>query len=340
MSVVDTHITYGNTEIVKIIDSKAPHFWYMAISNCNASAAGKTWAAQYSIHATNPGGRFSAEFGINEQQLLGLYLTFTFFFYLPLLAVHAYGVVKLRAVDAITMVVKAITAYLVLQFVASLFIFVHWAVFANDGFGINTLNRFGDVLQALAEILLTVLLLAMSQGWGISSLTFRDPNAIKAAAVAVTLAYLVLLFWRIAGESPESTLYYYESVAGGLALALRCLLCIYFVVSLRLTFREESNPKTRNFYTMFGSLYGFWFLVLVFIVLIGAAVPPVYRERTVEVMTVMQAFAAGAVLAVCFSPWASGRLFDIGGQKSAYLAIGDERQPLKPSFRPIETQKE
>jgi hypothetical protein len=72
----------------------------------------------------------------------------------------------------------------------------------------------------------------------------------------------------------------------------------------------------------------------------------VYRERTVEVMTVMQAYVgassrvlsvcderhsiAGAVLAVCFSPWASGRLFDIGGQKSAYLAIGDdERQPVR-----------
>jgi len=297
--------------------------------------SGKMWVAQYDIHATNPGGWFTKEFGINEQQLLGLYMAFTFFFYVPLLFVHLYGLAKLHRVGAITMIVKAITAYIVLQLVGSFCIFIHWVLFAKNGFGVTSVNRIGDVLQALADILLTVLLLAMSQGWGISSLTFRDPNAIKAAAVAVTLAYLVLLFWRIAGEAPESTLYYYESVAGGLALTLRCLLCVYFVVSLRLTYREESNPKTRNFYVAFGSLYGFWFLVLVFIVLIAAATPPVYRERTVEVMTVMQGFIAGAVLVACFSPWA-GRLFDIGGQKSDYLAIGDERQPLKPSFRPID----
>jgi len=218
-------------------------------------------------------------------------------------------------------------------------IFIHLAVFANDGFGVAALNRIGDVLQAMAEILLTVLVLAMAQGWGISSLTFRDPNAIKAAVLVVTLAYLVLLFWRIAGESPESTLYYYESVPGALALTLRCLLCIYFVISLRLTFREESNPKTRNFYMTFGALYGFWFLVLIFIVLIGAATPPVYRERTVDVMTCMQGFLAGAVLAVFFSPWLAGRLFDIGSQKAAYTAIGDETMPLKASFRPIELDK-
>ena len=51
-----------------------------------------------------------------------------------------------------------------------------------------------------------------------------------------------------------------------------------------------------NVWRQFGGLFSLWFLILVFIVLIAAATPPVYRERTVETMYTLLNYCGQFVL--------------------------------------------
>ena len=122
-----------------------------------------------------------------------------------------------------------------------------------------------------------------------------------------------------------------------------------------MTWREESNPKTRNFFLLFTGLYLLWFIVLVFIVLIAAATPPVYRMRTVETMYTLQNFTASAgelyvffclcvcvclctlcsmytVLALLFHPAVSERFFELGGGSTEALVAKALHNPAYTSL--------
>lgn len=241
-------------------------------------------------------------------------------FYLIVAVVAAHSLWSLFRLSMLSLAVKLIAVIVLLHTLGCLCATIHYSSFASNGVGLNGFLVVADLLDTVAQAVMMVVLILLAQGWCVTSATVRDPMASRCVAVIVALIYTTLFFWRVLGESRESTLYYYESVPGVLALIIRMFFCAYFGLSLRITWREETNPKTRNFYLIFGGLYFLWFIVLVFIVLIAAATPPVYRERTVETMYTLQNWIASAVLVLLFHPFIANRFFEIGGTRESLLA--------------------
>ncbi len=317
---LDANVTYGATRTVGLDDQHAAHFWYFALSNCNFNATRNAsqprWGVQYRMVALNPG---DDQFSADEDGLLGLNAAFVVFYAGSLLLV-AHAVFALRQLNMLSLAVKLVAGIVLLHTLATLSAVIHYGDYASNGVGLKGFLVLDELLDTVAQSTMLILLLLLAQGWCVTSATVRDPTASRCAAVLVVLVYVVLFFWRVLGESRESTLCYYESVPGAFALVLRMLFCGYFLLSLRLTWREETNPKTRNFYLTFGGLFFLWFVVLVFIVLIAAATPPVYRARTVETMYTLQNWVATTVLVLLFHPLVANRFFEIGGDKASLMA--------------------
>lgn len=313
-------MTYGVTRTVEIGDDNAPHFWYFAVSNCafnaSANATKPRWGVMYRMTAMNPG---NDQFSVDDDGLLGMYATFLVFYTL-VVAVAAHSLWALKQMRMLSLAVKLIAAIVLLHWLSTAADVIHFGSFASNGVGLKFFLVLAEILDTAAQSSMMIVLMLLAQGWCVTSATVRDPTASRCVAALVVLVYVVLFFWRVLGESRESTLYYYESIPGAFALVLRMLFCAYFVLSLRLTWREETNPKTRNFYLTFGGLFFLWFVILVFIVLIAAATPPVYRARTVETMYTLQNWVATAVLVLLFHPRIANRFFEIGGTRESLMA--------------------
>lgn len=251
-------------------------------------------------------------------------------FYLIVAVVAAHSIWSLFRLGMLSRAVKLVAGIVLLHTIGCMCATIHYSSYSDNGIGLPGFLVVADLLDTFAQAVMMVVLILIAQGWCVTSATVRDPMASRCVAVVIALIYTTLFFWRVLGEARESTLYYYESVPGVLALVIRMFFCAYFVLSLRITWREETNPKTRNFYLVFAGLYFLWFVVLVFIVLIAAATPPVYRERTVETMYTLQNWIASAVLVILFHPLVANRFFEIGGSRESLLAKSKTNTQYQP----------
>jgi hypothetical protein len=114
-----------------------------------------------------------------------------------------------------------------------------------------------------------------------------------------------------AGRDRASTLYVYESVLGALILAIRAGLLVWYLLTLRNTITQETEPTKRRFFVYFGGSYVVWFAGLLFVVIIGAMVPALHREVTVLVLYNILNFAGFGVMVLLLWPSWATQLFAI-----------------------------
>jgi hypothetical protein len=165
-------------------------------------------------------------------------------FYLIVVVVAAHALWALKQMRMLSLAVKLIAVIVLLHtWLSTTADVIHFGSYASNGVGLKFFLVLAEILDTAAQSSMMIVLMLLAQGWCVTSATVRDPTASRCVAVLVVLVYVVLFFWRVLGESRESTLYYYESMPGAFALVLRMLFCAYFVLSLRLTWREETNPE-------------------------------------------------------------------------------------------------
>jgi len=316
---------FGRSHYIEVTDDFGANFWYVVVLNCQAT---KDWSIAYEIIATNPGGFWSKQFSSDEQGVAGLYTAY-FLFYIILLGAHFFAVFQLKKERCYHVLVKLVTLCLVLEFLHIFFMFCHEMSYANNGVGAPGLAGFANFIDLYVQVVFMMVLLLLAQGWAISHNTIHNRKVLLIAFGALALSYLILFIWQYAGRDRASDLYVYESVPGALILTIRAGLLVWYLLTLRNTINQETEPTKRRFFVYFGGVYTAWFAGLLLVVIIGAMTPALKRELTVLVLYNILNFAGfGGMVLLLWPTWAT-QLFAISapdllfsGSSGASGAIG------------------
>ena len=95
-----------------------------------------------------------------------------------------------------------------------------------------------------------------------------------------------------------------------------------------MSLRQEADVDKQRFYRIYGVAFAAWFSALFFIVLLGVAIYPVERVKTVTTLYHLVNFVAFALLAVLMWPTMAVKYFEIsapdllfGGSTSASSSL-------------------
>jgi len=179
---------------------------------------------------------------------------------------------------------------------------IHYGTFHSDGIGVPSLDKFSTVIEAFARLSFILLLILLAKGWTISTDEIRQRGLILAVMSLLSISYFTLIIVDFAARDPASTVYEYESVPGGLIVALNGLTGIWFAVTIYFSYSAEEDVMKKSFYMRLGLSYTIWFGALPFLVIIGIALDPWVREKIVTSLTLTVTTIAYTILAYLLWP--------------------------------------
>jgi len=230
----------------EFIDLIRPHFWFVAIADCNS----KNLEFYYEIEFINGGGPWSRQFSFDEQGVPQMYLVFWLVFTLGF-AIHLRGVWTLHKGAAFHPIVQLLTLSIGIETISTFCFFIHFMVYKSDGIGSPGLRGLGEILGMVSQLIFMLLLVLLAKGWAISNREVSQKTVLIGMISVVLFSYITMFIWDNVARDPASTLYIYESAPGFIILVLRILILLYFLFCLKQTLSSEENSEKRKFYFFF-----------------------------------------------------------------------------------------
>jgi hypothetical protein len=222
----------------------------------------------------------------------------------------------------------------VVQLVGLLCSTIHFGVYSSDGYGVPPIHGLGEMLIVISHILIILLLLLVAQGWTVTSEQLQYKGALMGGMITFCLIYLILLIWSLAGVDPASTLYVYSSWPGVMIVICNVVACAWFVWTCYQSYKhiqvgaysdesESASLSGQDFsekatlFKWLGIIYSLYFLVLPFIVTLGAGIAPWVVAKTVYSvsLTIRTLWVGG--LCYMFWPTKADKFFRISARSHA-----------------------
>lgn len=238
------HVGTGYEEfpITRVMWQQArPRFWFISAVNCESPSetatrllSGNSNEFEYSLHFRNPGGHFAREFSKEEQGVWEARIAASVV-YVPWAVWAVYvSLVRFRTLQIATGF-RVMAAILSLQAAALVLQVFSAASFASDGVVVVPVETIASFLDAAAECLLMLLLVAFMKGWTTVRAGVRLRHKVIGCLIfcAILVLYVLILVWSSLGGTPASALYLYDSPPGVIIVALRCSVLLWFAWSAR-----------------------------------------------------------------------------------------------------------
>jgi len=238
----------------------APSQWFTMLSNCDDGIN-----LRFTVSYLNPGGWWYEQFTKDEQGLLEMFLGWTAMYTVGCCA-YAYGQYTLYRTQSLHPVCHILTAGIALELLCVLFQSLHGVQYASDGVGLEAIQGFAEVSDALSNAVIMVLLVLLAKGWTTSTGGAARPapdleNGQIASLGAMVLGFFSLYVIELMGRALDQR-YCYDSDLGVFGLVLRTWVCVYFVLCISHTRNAEDSPKRREFLSWFGVAGVVWFTAL------------------------------------------------------------------------------
>jgi hypothetical protein len=282
----------GSWEI-EVNDANKPYLWFIVATNC---AQNKVTGFEWSAELTQFQQGIYHQVSYDRQTLFFMFLFFGVVWFVGL-AVNIYSTVALMRKGAFHPIVRLFTATVVLFELSLLCQFVHHASFATDGIGLRGVEAFGRFLDMFSDVVFTLLVLLLAQGWAVSRQSIEHRILMLIGSLLYLVLDIVLMFCMYFATDPASTSFMYLTPPGILVLVLRIFVLAAFVWLVVRSIIAETDPDKKRFYVMLGCIYSLYFVSLPVIALLSAALPVWYSYLATEwVYTLAKTFSYGAML--------------------------------------------
>ncbi|KAH6930250.1 hypothetical protein HPB50_012262 [Hyalomma asiaticum] len=255
--------------------SARERWWFIAISNCNASQGKSGLYLEYMLELYNDDSNFwYKHFSADEFCVLfsRSYLHTTY---------------------------KMFMVSVLCQLLSLLCLVTYYAMYADDGVGIPQLKLLGRILSSSSTLVFLLLLILVAKGYTVTRGRLKPSTSAKIGTFMTlyVVVYTALFIYERQYFDPGEVLYIYESPAGYGIVALRLVGWGWFVYATVFTLLHY--PEKTAFYTRLFLLYTVWLLSAPVIILIAAFVVPKWmREKVINVVELMVIFFAHIVFLV------------------------------------------
>jgi hypothetical protein len=167
---------------------------------------------------------------------------------------------------------------------ASVFIFmVHYIVFAYNGIGLLPLQGFASVLDAVARVAFTLVLILTAKRHIFHIDHFEERTHILVVVGGLLLFNFILLIYDVAQRDDASTLYLYESTPGVMLVAVNALAGLWFCVSIYSAWSACTLADQKHTLKWIGIMFAPWHFLLLVMVVLASLLDAWVREKVVTI---------------------------------------------------------
>lgn len=294
--------TSAYNRTIKIYQKLRPRFWYFTFVACGVTVVDQL---EYEIHAENMLQGWQHEFGMDQRGVVEMNVLAALLFgslasCLRRIARRATGAEALRSRPLL----RTLLGSTVCSAAGAVCLWLHYASYASNGWGLPTLQVIGQLLVCMAKALLTLLQLLTAKGWAL----FYSPGA-TAQRRLMTIAVAMIIVTSVACEIHadyfrdwSTAVYLYESWPGMIILGLNVALFVEAWRSMRETYRNETSDEVRVFYCVVTTASMLYFLTLPIMCCLAAVLQPWVRAKYVGRAEVASRFLATLLLSCCLRP--------------------------------------
>jgi hypothetical protein len=258
-----------------------PRWWYVALLDCS----GVERKIEYTLHMLNPRLGWRKEFSIDQcgPVSLGLFLLA----YIVLACSQLWAITQTTSVAQSKHPLRLLLLSAISFAAFGLLAFaLDAALFMRSGESIRRLHMFGKILKSFSKLIMTSMLLLLSQGICITQhFKFQDLGLLHMLAPFFAVCFAFETWGEYAQSRTYATGFVYCTWYGaGLVLGDLCLLGIY-LVNLRGSYASSLDAEKRNFYLRWGTLYSSAFVALPFATVLSMIVAPWVRSEVMFILT-------------------------------------------------------
>eukprot|EP00927_Polykrikos_kofoidii_P070961 TRINITY_DN67312_c0_g1_i1.p1 TRINITY_DN67312_c0_g1~~TRINITY_DN67312_c0_g1_i1.p1 ORF type:complete len:483 (-),score=68.38 TRINITY_DN67312_c0_g1_i1:328-1713(-) len=253
-----------------------PRWWFVAIADCS----GQPITVAYNVHMWNLLRGWQQEFSMDHSGVYYVSVVFLVVFLFQFVF-QAWATRRSHSEEErypLTLLVLWSTLFS--QF-SMLCFALHWHFFAKDGRGSFVLHLGGQFTRTCARFISMAILMLIAQGnfisRGLTSLViYKTVGLLGPLAV---LSFGLEAWADMATSRTYTTDFVYDLPLGRVLLFMNLTLVCLYARHVNYSFNRELNPQKREFYRMYGTAYGFWFLAMPITVIISMSVAPWVRYR-------------------------------------------------------------
>ncbi|KJH43631.1 hypothetical protein DICVIV_10349 [Dictyocaulus viviparus] len=281
---------------------------------CNWTQSKSNVLVEYDIWLTNGRpGSFAAnpltwQFSFDEQNTLEIYVI-TLLVYIVLSAVMARGIQLTKRASPparlklLNFIITMKTAGVALQ---SLNVFV----FAFDGQGLIFARVLGEVLRIISIEFLCLLLLLISQGWGLYSWGAEPSRSCIISWAILAVVNITLFFYNLMFVYDVlHDINVFTSWPGYGQLVIRMCLALWFLIEIRRLIIREQFEDRASFVAHIGAGFLVWFVYQPGLGVVASFISQLWRFKIILGITSFANYIAIACLVHLFWPTSSYRKF-------------------------------
>lgn len=272
-------IVPSNGEWTKRLDGsltqyERPRVWYFALSECSF-ARPTTVEIEAELTILNSDG---SHWSLEEQDLLYIYATFMLVFAVGIGINLKRLIERYDQTECLELNLVALIFAIGIQFTGLVLEALHWLLYYFDGYGLLFFDFFAQMADFLSQFIISLILILITTGWTLKHKQLPAPETIlPILSVLIIINFCTILLVQVARDSSFSD---YEGMPGGLLLASRLGLLVWFRVGIRDLERGTAGQQ-RQFIGYFGLVGTGYFLSLPLLVVSSWVFPDYSRNLLV-----------------------------------------------------------
>jgi len=224
-----------------------------------------------------------------------------------------------RSCGRIHPVVQALVGAAALQWFSQALHLAHLIVYKENGVGVPSAEVLADVLAMLSQTLISILLIAIAQGYSLRRVKQSEATwTLSLAAFVAILHVALVLAGKLQGEA-HYKFHDQEGAVGWMLLAVRISLFACFLVRVR-AMHDSSGYRLQNFLHRFKLAGSAYFLAFPLVFLTVKLLAPYVQHPVLQLGLLTMQTGAGLWLAELFL--SRGSFFEVSELSSSLLPGG------------------
>lgn len=257
----------------------SPRVWFFTASGCGYNFNTHKLRVRVEIRMIQPD---ESEFSLESRNMLYFYPMVFVVFSLVFFSVIKKTVMDYLKNEDLELRNVMLAAAIGLELYSIFFESIHLIIYAYNGSGFVIFSFFSQMCNIGSQLLIIVLCILMSSGWGISTSDFPVSDTSLFGALILVLVYVVLIGTGKVADESSYKFSMYEGTTGNGMLMLRLSLWTIFIYKLT-HYYSTAGLHIQQFLINLGIMGSVYFWSLPIICLLSLAVEPWDRHSMISI---------------------------------------------------------
>lgn len=270
---------WSETKTGRVAQYVSPRVWFFTASGCGYNFDNNKLRVRVELKVIQPD---ESEFSLESKNMLYFYPMVFVVFSLVFFNALKKAVVDYLKSEDLELRNIVLSAAIGLELYSIFFESIHLLIYSYNGSGFVIFSFFSQMCQIGSQLMIIVLLILISSGWGIHSSDLPVSDTSLFGILILILIYVVLVGTGKVADESSYKFSMYEGVTGTCMIVLRLALWGIFIYKLS-HYYGNAGIQVQHFLINIGILGSIYFWSLPIICLLALSVEPWHRHSLITI---------------------------------------------------------